>query len=185
MISKSGARHRQPHQQLHSLWIVLALLAVGRQGNAQPCPSDPPAVNTSTAHSSSTHSAIRTTFDRAGEVAQFACHRAAPSLALDVHHLSLAAASLVTARQSRTEMDSRAEQGEAQGSVGPQLNVPWRNVPGPAWVGNVPDWVTETARNYRHRGLPLVDLWQSSHYMVALGLSNHGVPGVYFTQKLP
>jgi hypothetical protein len=64
-------------------------------------------------------------------------------------------------------------------------NVPWRTTLGPAWVGNVPDWVTETAKNYRHRGLPLVDLWQSSHCMVALGLSNHGVPGVYFSQKLP
>jgi hypothetical protein len=104
---------------------------------------------------------------------------------MDVHHLSLAAASIVSARQSRMEMDWHADQGDTHAPAGPQLNVQWRNAPGPAWVGNVPDWVTDSARNYRHRGLPLVDLWQSSHYMVALGLSNHGVPGVYFTQKLP
>jgi hypothetical protein len=33
--------------------------------------------------------------------------------------------------------------------------------------------------------LPLVHLWESPHYLLALGLSNHKVPGLYFTQKLP
>jgi hypothetical protein len=74
-------------------------------------------------------------------------------------------------RGADEESQIRGELGEVRSPAGQQLNVP--------------DWVTETARNYRHRGLPLVDLWQSSHCMVALGLSNHGVPGVYFSQKLP
>jgi hypothetical protein len=33
--------------------------------------------------------------------------------------------------------------------------------------------------------LPVLHIWESSNYLVALGLSNHGVPGVYFSQKLP
>jgi hypothetical protein len=151
---------------------ALALLAVNAAATAQPCPSDPPAATLSNTHSSSLRSAIRTTLDLSN-AAQLACHRATANLAIDVHHLSLAPASLVMARQTRMELDSRAadeesqirgELGEVRSPAGQQLNVPWRTTLGPAWVGNVPDWMTETAKNYRHRGLPLVDLWQSSHY---------------------
>lgn len=70
-------------------------------------------------------------------------------------------------------------------SMSAPIDVQWRKVPGPAWVRNVPQWVTDNARYYHRRGLPLVQLWQSPRYQVALGLSNHGVPGVYFSQKLP
>ena len=66
-----------------------------------------------------------------------------------------------------------------------RFGVRWRAVMGPEWVRNVPQWVIDDARNYKHRGLPLVHLWQSGQYQVALGLSNRGVPGVYFSQRLP
>ena len=41
------------------------------------------------------------------------------------------------------------------------------------------------AKTYHRRGLPVLHLWESSNYLVALGLSNHGVAGLYFPQKLP
>jgi hypothetical protein len=51
----------------------------------------------------------------------------------------------------------------------------------PEWVS--PEWV-RAARNFRRNGLPLVRLWESGHGLVALGLNPHGVPGIYFTQKV-
>jgi hypothetical protein len=50
--------------------------------------------------------------------------------------------------------------------------------------GNSPEWV-RTARTFRRRGLPVVHLWESSNALLAIGLNRRGVPGIYFTQKLP
>ena len=47
-----------------------------------------------------------------------------------------------------------------------------------------PQEIVSRARNMRRTGLPIVHLWQSDKNLVALGLSPHGVPGVYFTQRL-
>lgn len=66
-----------------------------------------------------------------------------------------------------------------------RFGVRWQTMPGPAWVQRVPAWLVEDAKTYHRRGLPVLHLWESSNYLVALGLSNHGVPGVYFSQKLP
>jgi hypothetical protein len=40
------------------------------------------------------------------------------------------------------------------------------------------------ARNYHREGLPVVRLWQADRNMVSIGLNPHGVPGIYFTQKM-
>ena len=40
------------------------------------------------------------------------------------------------------------------------------------------------ARNYHREGLPVVRLWQADRNVVAIGLNPHGVPGIYFTQKM-
>jgi hypothetical protein len=190
----TGARYWQRQQRLGALLSALLSLSVSAGASAQPCAPEPAAASPATNTLSNTlggHSnkAVRLTT----ALSQQPCRRTALEPAIDVHHLSPAAASIVTARETRMEMDPRidlesrlrAELGESGTAVARQFDVQWKNTPGPAWVGTVPDWVTNTARNYRHRGVPLVDLWQSSHYMVALGLSNHGIPGVYFTQKLP
>ncbi len=66
-----------------------------------------------------------------------------------------------------------------------RFGVRWQSIPGPAWVQRVPSWVIEDAKTYHRRGLPILHLWESSSYLVALGLSNHGVPGIYFSQKSP
>jgi hypothetical protein len=49
---------------------------------------------------------------------------------------------------------------------------------------NSPEWI-RNARAFRRRGLPIVQLWESSQALVAIGVNRHGVPGIYFTQKLP
>lgn len=74
---------------------------------------------------------------------------------------------------------------DLQSANASRFDVRWRPVIGPVWVQSVPAWMIDNARSYRHRGLPIVHLWESSHYQIALGLSNRGVPGVYFSQKLP
>jgi hypothetical protein len=40
-------------------------------------------------------------------------------------------------------------------------------------------------RSFRRAGLPIVHLWGSGRNVLAIGLSPHGVPGIYFTQKVP
>jgi len=45
--------------------------------------------------------------------------------------------------------------------------------------------VASLVRNFRHNGLPIVHLWQSGRNLLAIGLNQHGKPGIYFTQKLP
>lgn len=44
--------------------------------------------------------------------------------------------------------------------------------------------VASLVRNFRHSGLPIVHLWQSGRNLLAIGLSPHGKPGIYFTQQL-
>jgi hypothetical protein len=39
-------------------------------------------------------------------------------------------------------------------------------------------------RNYRRDGLPIVHLYQSNQSVLAVGLNNHGVPGIYFTRHI-
>jgi len=54
------------------------------------------------------------------------------------------------------------------------------------WINNPPEWV-KAARNYKRQGMPIVHLLQSQDKstLLALGVSNHGKPGLYFTRKLP
>ena len=51
------------------------------------------------------------------------------------------------------------------------------------WINNPPEWV-KAARNYRRQGMPIIHLMQSKDTLVALGVSNHGKPGLYFTRKV-
>jgi hypothetical protein len=59
------------------------------------------------------------------------------------------------------------------------MDLHWDDTPD--WVNNTPEWL-RSARHFRRRGLPLVHLWASSHFLLALGLNEHGVPGIYLTQ---
>jgi hypothetical protein len=102
---------------------------------------------------------------------------------------SVSAASGNVAHEMRMEMNPRiANSGAAldgQSGLEARFGVRWQTMPGPAWVQSVPSWLVQDAKTYHRRGLPVLHIWESSNYLVALGLSNHGVPGVYFSQKLP
>jgi hypothetical protein len=74
---------------------------------------------------------------------------------------------------------------ERESGMEARFGVRWQSLPGPAWAQYIPSWVIQDAKTYHRRGLPVLHLWESSNYLVALGLSNHGVPGIYFSQKLP
>jgi hypothetical protein len=111
---------------------------------------------------------------------------------------SVSAATGTVAREMRMEMNPRVTNSaqaeptrttdlslERRSGLEARFGVRWQTMPGPAWVQRVPSWLVEDAKTYHRRGLPVLHLWESSNYLVALGLSNHGVPGVYFSQKLP
>jgi hypothetical protein len=110
---------------------------------------------------------------------------------------SVSAANGTVAREMRMEMNpsiansSRPESGapgaalESESGLEARFGVRWQTTLGPAWVQRVPSWLIQDAKTYHRRGLPVLHLWESTNYLLALGLSNHGVPGVYFSQKLP
>jgi hypothetical protein len=110
---------------------------------------------------------------------------------------SVSAASGSVAREMRMEMNPRIASSARADSAAPgaalenesgleaRFGVRWQTTLGPAWVQRVPSWLIQDAKTYHRRGLPVLHLWESSNYLLALGLSNHGVPGVYFSQKLP
>jgi hypothetical protein len=110
---------------------------------------------------------------------------------------SVSAGSGAVAREMRMEVNPSIANSSRPESAAPgvifasesgleaRFGVRWQTTLGPAWVQHVPSWLIQDAKTYHRRGLPLLHLWESPNYLVALGLSNHGVPGVYFSQKLP
>jgi hypothetical protein len=70
--------------------------------------------------------------------------------------------------------DVRIAKDSAASAAGP-ISIHWQSQPE----------VVRVARQLRHNGLPIVRLWQSGPHLLAIGLSPHGVPGIYFTQKVP
>ena len=163
-------------------------------------------------HSVSLRTALQGTVSTPGSASsQASCRRSAGTLvsvasvlprSYVARHLidgySVSATSGPVAREMRIEVDphiansAQAESAAATGTssehesgLEARFGVRWQTMPGPAWVQRVPAWLVEDAKTYHRRGLPLLHLWESSNYLVALGLSNHGVPGVYFSQKLP
>jgi hypothetical protein len=63
---------------------------------------------------------------------------------------------------------------EPAASAAAPISVRWQSAPE----------IVRVARHLRHNGLPIVRLWQSGSNLLAIGLSPHGVPGIYFTQQL-
>lgn len=66
--------------------------------------------------------------------------------------------------------------------LAPGFSVPWDD--SPAWMHSAPTLV-QAAKSFRRQGLPILHLWQSTHYQLALGFSPHGRAGLYFTQRIP
>jgi hypothetical protein len=67
-----------------------------------------------------------------------------------------------------------ADESEFELRSGAKMPIHWQNAP---------EWV-RTARTYRRGAIPIVHLWSSSSAVVAIGVSRHGVPGIYLTQKI-
>ena len=176
MISRAQHCHRQ--QKLGCLVTLLVLLSFSVKATAQ-CVSDSPrpatAPGTATAnHSGSVKSALRSTANISNADWQPGCRQGTSAQAVDGHRLSMSvanrlsmdAASVVTAHEIRAQMERRFErQATNEVEMGSpdasRFDVHWQNSQGPAWMQDVPDWVTSNARNYRRRGLPLVRLWES------------------------
>jgi hypothetical protein len=193
-----GALQRIPHK-LSCLLALVVLLSLNVDVRAQ-CVADATGLSTVPGNRSiSGRSALRGTLDFSTTAAwQLACRKGNAAQPAEGHRLatsfgsrlSMATAGDAMAHDTRIEMEPHAEmpsaiEAQMTSPIASRFDVRWQASPGPAWVQNVPDWVTSNARNYRHRGLPLVHLWESPRYLVALGLSNHGVPGLYFSQRLP
>ena len=86
---------------------------------------------------------------------------------------AVSAANVVNEHAKESELDSPVARllGDVRWTV-------WRD-----WINNPPDWV-KAAKNYKRQGMPIIHLMQSKDTLVALGISSHGKPGLYFTRKV-
>lgn len=105
--------------------------------------------------------------------------RAGAADALESSHRSLAraqSAARFANQQQNAPIESRVQQSLS--------GVRWAD--SRDWIHNPPEWL-KAARNYRRQGMPIIHLLQSQdkNTLLALGVSNHGKPGLYLTQKLP
>jgi hypothetical protein len=199
------AHYGRYQRQLAGLCVLLALLSVHATATAAKCIAEPVAsAQVASNHPSGGHSGILGNLGLSSIAAtELACQKEHSTQAGDMRRSSLSAANgfLIAAGNSRLTNDyrrqmdsrfyatapieSRSALAEAASPIAKQLDVHWQNNALPVVVQSVPEWVTSSAKNYHRRGLPVVHLWESSNSLVALGLSNHGVPGIYFSQKLP
>lgn len=129
----------------------------------------------------------------AGNVVAANIHAAAPALTATkrvrpAHSMDLSGprAPLTTARgqglrwsaqpdlRTQSAAEIRIANESAVSAAGP-ISIHWQSQPE----------IVRVARQFRHNGLPIVRLWQSGANLLAIGLNPHGVPGIYFTQKVP
>jgi hypothetical protein len=87
---------------------------------------------------------------------------------------ALSAANVATEHSRDTEYETPVERSLSE--------VRWAD--SHDWIHNPPEWVQQV-KNYRKQGMPIVHLMQSKETSIALGIGNHGKPGLYFTHKLP
>jgi hypothetical protein len=77
------------------------------------------------------------------------------------------------ALRTQSAGEIRITSESAASAAGP-ISIHWQSNPE----------IVRVARQFRHNGLPIVRLWQSGPNLLAIGLNPHGVPGIYFTQKV-
>ena len=138
------------------MWLACASTAVGNTR------ADPPAA------SQRARAGHTGALDLSGPRMTTGGRRQSP-LRLDAPRAASSVAAAISPRRPAAESYARAS-----------FAIRWQS--SPEWVS--PEWV-RAARNFRRNGLPLVRLWESGRGLVALGLNPHGVPGLYFTQKIP
>lgn len=83
-------------------------------------------------------------------------------------------------RATRVNADTPVEATEPKGERATAgLDIRWREsreIVGPDMVSMI--------RNYRRDGLPVVHLYQSGQNLLAIGLNQRGLPGIYFTRHV-
>jgi hypothetical protein len=83
-------------------------------------------------------------------------------------------------RDRLPDAPSESDSSAIGGSVAGAFAIRWQNN-----NAAVSPQVVHMVRNFRHDGLPLLRLWQSQKGVLAVGLNPRGVPGVYFTHRVP
>ena len=78
--------------------------------------------------------------------------------------------------ESLREVGAASSRGGTPSAAFP---VKWQNNP-----ANLSPEVVSLVRNFHHNGLPILRLWGSGRNLLAVGVNPHGVPGVYFTQRM-
>jgi hypothetical protein len=95
-------------------------------------------------------------------------------LPLTATHAQRPRLSAEPALRTQSAGEIRIASESAASAAGP-ISIHWQSKPE----------IVRAARQFRHNGLPIVRLWQSGPNLLAIGLNPHGVPGIYFTQKVP
>jgi hypothetical protein len=103
----------------------------------------------------------------------------APNLPASVNGFSSSALNEHRVGLSALPVASATSETRANATDSDHFAIHWQSHP-----DGVDPEVVRLARNYRHEGLPVVHLWQSGRSLLHIGLSPHGVPGIYFTQKM-
>jgi hypothetical protein len=116
--------------------------------------------------------------ENAGRTAVLSAVALRPDLRLPAH----AQMDLDVPRPGRVDLHEgpprAADPGAPAGLHAPQ-GLHWQDASAP-----ISPTLVNLARNYHREGLPLVHLYEADRNMVAIGLNPHGVPGIYFTQKM-
>jgi hypothetical protein len=90
--------------------------------------------------------------------------------------------SMAAAVSAANIVSQHARQSELESPVARSLSeLQWTD--SRDWINNPPEWA-KAAKNYKRQGMPILHLMQSKDTLVALGVSNHGKPGLYFTRKV-
>jgi hypothetical protein len=174
LLMTNRRRSRQISKISRSLLILPALLSIGVHVSAQ-CPA-----NTATFSRGSI----------AAHALEMSCSReASPSTnsltrpPIESHVDSIANRwSMAAAVSAANVVSQHARETELESPVADSLSeLHWTD--SHDWINNPPEWL-KAARNYKRQGMPIIHLMQSKDTLVALGVSNHGKPGLYFTRKV-
>jgi hypothetical protein len=170
---------RHHHQMIGSLLALSMLLSFAREACAE-CEPAAAAAN----HATGTSRILEAVCTREN-VSRTLGRSLNTANTLNTTTLGSARWSLVGALSAASVVSQHERDAELETPVQRSLNdVHW--VDSRDWINNPPEWV-KAARNYKRQGMPIVHLLQSQDKstLLALGVSNHGKPGLYFTRKLP
>jgi hypothetical protein len=189
LITRQPPHPWTPRAVATSLMMLTALLLFGREACADCAPTTAAAGRTAgPAHIIESLPSI---------TARVACGRDSTSHFIASHPIGMAPAAnaLSAIQSSRWSLASvrSAEQIASRPQRDVELETPvqqslsgvhWAD--SHDWVHNPPEWL-KAAKNYRRQGMPILHLMQSQDKstLLALGISNHGKPGLYLTRKLP